>query len=310
MIKKGFSLIEIIIILAIIATLGMMVTGLTLRAKSLSKAMHCLNNLKQISAAIESYQADWHSATPDDLSNLWPLYIQNKQSFLCPEDKKITEELLPETNSYDPYFVNRKFSNDDPQKLYLFCPRHFSGKKSTAAFLSYASAVVENKKVTLDGKPIAPGTICENGTLAFADGTTVTISSGKIGLLGSFLSTAEKIYSLIFIPEESNTSIEVIHGDDSDFEVVTPAVIAGVSGTRFAVNTSWTASTKNPNIFQSKTTVAVSEGSVLVEERSTGNSTDLEKNANLTVTGYTEKATNTITVPKKVYLPKFWFWFF
>ena len=177
MIKKGFSLIEIVIILAIIATLGMMVTGLTLRAKSLSKAMVCLNNLTDL-CSNKSYQADWHSATPDNLSDLWPLYIPTKQSFLCHEDKKIAEGLLPETNSYDPYFVNRKFSNDDPQKLYLFCPRHFSGKKSTAAFLSYASAVVENKKVTLNGKTIAPGTICENGP-CFCRWHYRNISSGK-----------------------------------------------------------------------------------------------------------------------------------
>jgi len=102
----------------------------------------------------------------------------------------------------------------------------------------------------------------------------------------------------------------VTHDGDSGFEVVTPAVIAGVSGTRFGVTASWHPSQENPAVYESKTTVSVSEGKVLVEERATGSSTDLVKNTSLTITGYTEQATSTKSVPKKVQKKKFWLWWF
>ncbi|HOJ31552.1 MAG TPA: FecR domain-containing protein [bacterium] len=263
--KKGFSLIEGIIVSFIVVSLAAMVLGLISRSRTLSRSMVCLNNLRQISMAIENYQADW-KGSPNQLYNLFPNYIKDKYSFKCPEDKDVSTGDLPNKNSYGNFYVNRSFNDEDTGKLYLFCPRHFNGTKGVGAFLSYAANIMTNNPVTWNGTRMMPGQINQGGTYKFADGTTVTADpSLKVGLCGSFVSPDDKHYSIIFVPEESSGSLTVDHQGDSRFEVVTPALIAGVSGTKFTVNSAYDSATN-----QATTTVAVSQGNVQCEDRTDG----------------------------------------
>jgi type II secretory pathway pseudopilin PulG len=263
--KAGFSLIEITIIIFIIAVLGIMVTGLVSRSRMLSRTMVCLNNLRQISMAIENYQADWKN-NPEMLWNLYPYYLKDKLVFKCPEDKLTPVGTLPSPNSYSTYYINRVFYEDDPNKLFLYCPRHFSGNKGVGAFLSYASNILENKPVLWNETKIAPGARNIGGQYKFSDGTVVNVNSGlETGFIGSFTGPDDKIYSVICVPEGATGDLEVIHTGESRFEVVTPAIIAGVSGTRFVLHNEW-----NSSLNQATTNVSVSDGTVNVEDRAGG----------------------------------------
>ncbi|MCM8764402.1 MAG: FecR domain-containing protein [Candidatus Omnitrophica bacterium] len=297
--KKGFSLIEILIISFIVVSLGAMVFGIIFRSKALSKSMVCLNNLRQISMAIEAYQADWKSS-PNQLYSLFPNYIKDRYSFRCPEDKLITSGDLPQINSYGNFYVNRPFDDEDTQKLYLYCPRHFNGTKATGAFLSYSANVMQTNKVTRNGTSIMPGEVYTGGTFNFADGTVVTASPDlKVGLVGSFIAPDDKHYSIIFIPEDSSGSLTVDHQGDSRFEVVAPALIAGVSGTRFTVSNAY-----DNAINQSTTTVSVAKGRVICEDRTDGTKISVQKSENLSATVQCQKPESvdnkkTRSIPRK-----------
>ncbi|MCM8764621.1 MAG: FecR domain-containing protein [Candidatus Omnitrophica bacterium] len=277
--KKGFSLIEILIISFIVVSLGAMVFGIVFRSKALSKSMVCLNNLRQISIAIEAYQADWRSS-PNQLYALFPNYIKDKYSFRCPEDRLIASADLPQINSYGNFYINRSFNEEDPQKLYLYCPRHFNGTKAVGAFLSYSANVMQTNKVTRNGINIMPGEVYAGGIFNFADGTVVTADPNlKVGLCGSFIAPDDKHYSVIFVPEDSSGSLTVDHQGDSRFEVIAPALIAGVSGTRFTVSNTYDSS-KN----QATTTVSVEQGKVICEDRTDGTKIAVKQSENLSAT--------------------------
>ncbi len=277
--KKGFSLLEIIIISFIVVSLAAMVLGLFSRSRALSRSMVCLNNLKQISMAIENYQADWKNS-PNQLYVLYPNYLKDKFVFKCPEDKSTLTENLPNNNSYGNFYVNRSFNDEDTGKIYLFCPRHFNGSKGVGAFLSYSANIMSNNTVTRNGVKILPGDVNTGGTYSFVDGTTVVADDTvKIGLCGSFVAPDSRNYSVIFVPEESSGSFTVNHSGDSRFEVITPALIAGVSGTGFTVTTTYD-SVSN----QSTSTVSVSSGAVNCEDRSDGTKMSVDSGENLSIT--------------------------
>jgi len=276
MMKKGFSLLEIIIISFIVVSLAAMVFGLVLRSKSLSKSMVCLNNLRQISMAIENYQADWKSS-PGQLYHLYPNYIKDKYTFKCPEDKEIPVSQLPNRNSYGNFYVNRSFNDEDTGKLFLYCPRHFNGTKGVGAFLSYSANIMTNNTVLWNDKKIMPGEVNQGGTYKFVDGTIVTADpSLKVGLCGSFVSPDDKNYSILYIPEGSEGSLTVDHQGDSRFEVITPALIAGVSGTKFTATCSYNTSTN-----EATTIVSVTNGTVINEDRTDGTKISLNAGQNL-----------------------------
>jgi hypothetical protein len=75
--------------------------------------------------------------------------------------------------------------------------------------------------------------------LTFQDGSTATIPSGMVvRLIQSFRMHDGRYYSLIGIGINETGTVDVQVTPGSRFEVVTPAVIAGVQGTRFRVTTS------------------------------------------------------------------------
>jgi len=83
--KKGFSLIETLILIFIAVTLGVLIVGLVSNSREFAKTLTCVNNMRNISQAIENYQIDWKS-TPVSLNNLIPQYITNSKILHCPND--------------------------------------------------------------------------------------------------------------------------------------------------------------------------------------------------------------------------------
>ena len=261
--KGGFSLIEVIIFCFIAVTLLTLFVGLAFNSREFSKTMGCINNMKNISQAIENFQAD-NRATPRNLADLYPQYITNARTFKCPADRTSA------TNSYDPFYIGRFFAEEDGQKVFLVCPRHNRGQKTVGAYLSYAVDIGKSSDVLWSGMPAKYGEVYSGGTLQFADGTTVEITSGRVGLLASFLNNEKKLYHIIYTPEGEEGSFTVNHEGNSRFEVITPAVIAGVEGTRFIVRNVLTG-----NYITSS--VAVLEGVVKVQDRSQDTSASIVK---------------------------------
>jgi len=272
--NRGFSLLEILIICFIGIIFLLLVFGLITRSRELTRTMGCVNNLRQIVQAIENYQADWYQPPPS-LEVLYPRYVKNEKVFHCPSDRE-------EGNSYSSFYIPRVFSEEDVNKVFLVCPRHFRGRKTIGAYLSYSVDIGDSQKVYWSNMPAEFGKIYEGGKMTFSDGTTVEIKSGRVGLFSSFVDTSGKIYSIIYVPEGENASIEVKHQSDSRFEVITPAVIAGVAGTDFDVRT---ISLKIPflKLTYARTIVFVKDGKVKVKERVFGKKYEIKRNEGIKV---------------------------
>lgn len=95
---SGFSLIELLVVMAIIAILAaLLLPGLS-RAKEAGRAVACKNNLRQLSLGSATYALDnkdrlpfflnWLATRPGDLTSgqLFP-YLKSTQVYMCPTDR-------------------------------------------------------------------------------------------------------------------------------------------------------------------------------------------------------------------------------
>ncbi len=93
-INRGFTLIELLVTIGIIGVLAGIGTIAVVKIRGSTKQVTCMNNLKNISNALQLYYNDYKvfpdDGYPDDASDLYPLYvdleayISNEQTFVCP----------------------------------------------------------------------------------------------------------------------------------------------------------------------------------------------------------------------------------
>jgi prepilin-type N-terminal cleavage/methylation domain-containing protein len=94
--KRGFTLVELLVVLAIIAILAALLLPALSRAKGAAKRTACINNVRQINLAVHAY-ADDHSDSFCAVSNKEPVYVSYKESiqgYLLQGDGKSSSELF------------------------------------------------------------------------------------------------------------------------------------------------------------------------------------------------------------------------
>ena len=137
--RKWFSLIELLVVVAIIAILAGMLLPALKNAKGMAQASVCLSNMKQCNLGFISYASDWNDYIPafrtvDSVNRAWYFYMTH-DPYVISSDRRKEYIKAFNTNGYSAqaadssaYSVNRK------QAGILACP----------------SVVVEYKNYVLD----------------------------------------------------------------------------------------------------------------------------------------------------------------
>lgn len=74
--KKGFTLIELMIVIAIIAILAAILVPNFLRARAQGQWTQCQSNCKNIGTALEMYSTDNAGHYPNEMTSLTPNYLK------------------------------------------------------------------------------------------------------------------------------------------------------------------------------------------------------------------------------------------
>ena len=115
--QLAFTLVELLVTIAIIALLAALLLPALSRAKESGRRVACLNNLHQMAIAIGTYSVDSRGRFPDFRSWLYPSivpapgndlsggklfpYLNSKAIYLCPTDKRELEKQPPTLKKRD-----------------------------------------------------------------------------------------------------------------------------------------------------------------------------------------------------------------
>ncbi len=113
--KTGFTLIEVLVVIAIIGVLASMLLPALSAARERARRTTCMNNLRQFAMAYEMYAADWHEQFPAAPANglyvvppvpsgtfaIYPDYIKTAKTFWCPSSMNRNEPAPLEIDSKD-----------------------------------------------------------------------------------------------------------------------------------------------------------------------------------------------------------------
>jgi len=251
---RAFSLVELLVVLGVIAAVSALSAGVIVRARQVSRGMTCANNLRQIATGLLTYYTEYEQTPSFALTTLPTLLsnvISEPEVFVCPSSP------YPTTDSYSQYYVPREPTT--ATGFLLGCPNHTVENSTFGAFGAGLTLKGKTEPVLWNNQPVAAGSQVTGGTLAFADGTTVTINSDvNVVVLVSLDEGQGRIYSAVKLPIGSLGTIQVKAAHGTHFDVATPACTAGVRGTQFTVTTS-----KSSGEYE--TNVAVTEGTVWVD---------------------------------------------
>ena len=227
--RRGMTLIELLVVMAVILILaGLFVAGVSSVIDS-ARTTQCMSNLRQISMALVQYQGDFGGQMPPgDLPRTLDHLLDQPDVFVCPNDDTGSGD------SYSEFYVPR--GELESSTIMVACPRHRSNEFVSAL---YGGSQVQNGtagEVKHNGGDAAVGDVVTGGVLTFDDGSTAQISGGlKVQVLTSYNEPSGSLYTILRVLPDQEGEVECTVTDGSRFEVITPAAIAGVQGTRFKV---------------------------------------------------------------------------
>lgn len=252
--SHGFTLVELLTVIAIIAVLAGMLLSAIGNARDQANIVHCVNNLRGIGQATVLYENDFNSMPMGNLPVSLKPYDGNPRLYTCPED------IDQMADSYSSFFVYR--GTDDSRQVLIMCNRHDDGKQG--AFL-YGMATAKSYRLASaydnSGDAVTFGEEISTDTITFADTSSVKVTgAGSIVILSSFYANDDRLHTFVKVKQDHVCNVESIVNQGSGYEVITPAATAAALGTKYKVQVGAT-----PSKFTSKLTVT--EGTVGLSAR-------------------------------------------
>jgi prepilin-type N-terminal cleavage/methylation domain-containing protein len=119
--KKGFTLIELMIVIAIIAILAAVLVPNFMRAREASRLTACKSNLKNISTAVETYSNDWDGLYPGGTGGLGKTLISLVANGSLQNDYVQKRTVCPTQKGE--YFFTQAASI----RYWIYCPASIKG---------------------------------------------------------------------------------------------------------------------------------------------------------------------------------------
>ena len=85
--KKAFTIIEIIVVVAIFLIMIVLLTPFVRMVKNRAMRINCENNLRRMSLGLHVYATGNNGAFPPSLEALYPNYVKDGKAFDCPASK-------------------------------------------------------------------------------------------------------------------------------------------------------------------------------------------------------------------------------
>lgn len=140
--RRGVSLVEILVVVAIIGVLSAVVFAATMGVRGSTRRTTCLSNLHQVGLAMALYRGDWNDQNPKDrvLTGppperlAWTLlesYAKTKAVFMCPDEAGADTDSLGYIYRSGPKVItdaDRTVLGLEPTSVTAYCMEHL--KKS------------------------------------------------------------------------------------------------------------------------------------------------------------------------------------
>ncbi len=94
--RKAFTLVELVVVIAIFLVMLMALTPFVHIAKARKNKIDCAANLMKISLGLHSYAAEHDGAFPVKLGDLYPNYLSDEKAFDCPSAKVVGTKEKPD----------------------------------------------------------------------------------------------------------------------------------------------------------------------------------------------------------------------
>ena len=250
--RRGFTLIQLLIVVGVMAALAALIIGAFGRSRLQARHTQCDVQLKATTMALDAFRQE-NGYYPADLNELVSKkYITDPAMLKCPNDPRAN-------GSYNEFYVMRSGHDSDELPM-LVCPlckgngtsglqafkgrytKQFSTRPAELIAVSGASVMRPGKAPLVarvgmllrggDGIQTAAG---GSAILRFADGSTAQVSSAsEITVLESFIAgnSYAPLYTVLR-QKAGDILYKVHHG--SKFDVTTPTATAGALGTEFRI---------------------------------------------------------------------------
>ena len=124
--RRAITLLELLIVVAVVGAIVLSLTPLISSTREKAKRHTCANHLREIVIALRTYALKHERAYPDDLSDLYPEYVDDVRAFICPSDVDASD-IAKDGSDIDftaSYLYSRGWSEKDPLDTVLVCDKN------------------------------------------------------------------------------------------------------------------------------------------------------------------------------------------
>ncbi len=249
--RGGFTLVEMLVAVGIVVVLIAILFPVFSTSRERARLAQCETHLKVIATGLREFRGD-NGRYPNSLGRLRKGYITNGGALHCPSDP------VAGRDSYELFYAPRGTGEGDGP-VTLACAMH-GGNSGLLLHVGGEIDYVDFQTAELSGEalvrrrdsevfgspgsePLQPGdivrTASHSATLTFEDGSTAVVlpeSELSICALAQDRDSVGSHILLYLYWGEIIADVVKLLDNGSTFEVATPAIIAGVRGTRFRVH--------------------------------------------------------------------------